>query len=101
VNGDLSTSREERLRIESGGASVRYGIDVEGSAVEGIIVVNGRFFATVSGELRAPSVAGAIGEKLTNEDKIVLTRLLNLANDANGMFTGFLGTVLGITLPFL
>ena len=86
-------SHRVALVIHSGGTTIRYALTANRDAVDATVFVNGRVFATITGDPRRPEVRAAGGRPLTAEEVEALKQLLGLADGAFALFADLLRPV--------
>ena len=61
--------------------SIRLSVDGEGGQIDGSVFVNGRLFATVTGDASDPVIASGSGEPLTLRELLVLRHIIDGVED--------------------
>jgi hypothetical protein len=100
VNGTVGESEgvgHVTLTIVSGGTNVRFVVDEDASTLSATVFVNNKIFATVTGDPENPSVLGAGGEELTDEEIAALAELLVVADAAFEFFGTLLEPINNLT----
>lgn len=96
VRGEASptTHTEEiELVVRSQGTTIRYDVAGDRDTIDATIYVNGRIFATATGDRSHPDVRGAGGRALTEEEVQALRGILHLADGAFLLFANLLRPV--------
>ena len=91
------------LLVRSGGARIRYDVTGSSTTIHAEVYVNDRLFATITGDPAAPTVTGANGQALTEQEVQALVYLIHLADAVFAVvgallvapiaFIGFLTTI--------
>ncbi|HKG90412.1 MAG TPA: hypothetical protein VKA84_00895 [Gemmatimonadaceae bacterium] len=68
------------LTVHTGDATIVYAVTSDSRTVDARVLVNGRVFATITGDPQHPEVRGAGGRALTAEEGEALRQLLGLAD---------------------
>jgi hypothetical protein len=87
----IGTVRGVKEGVEDGGGTikitVRHGanslaVDVkgDGGAIDGVVLLNGKTFATIKGDAKNPTVRGPTGQPLTEQEWMVLGELLKIVD---------------------
>ena len=80
VGSTESGMAEIDLLVRSGGARIRYDVTGSTTTIDADVFVNDRLFATITGDPAAPTVTGADGQALTEQEVQALLYLIHLAD---------------------